>query len=167
MNDQRPIGSQKRRRTVLKVAVVIISIPVLLFALSIWLYPPCSYNTMEARTHAEIRAMQDAIEAYRFDHGRYPDSGNKTLFIALSGNRTGTGRDPDSKNKAYFFSFRDGKGGNIRKDGGRFVIIDPSGNPYNYVSGVSAAHHKDAFDLWSNGPDRRPGTADDVGNWKQ
>lgn len=49
--------------------------------------------------------------------------------------------------------------------------LDPWGNPYNYAypgthratgPGIPAPP-----DVWSNGPDRQNGTADDIGNWKK
>ena len=35
--------------------------------------------------------------------------------------------------------------------------------PYNYV--VPGKHNPTGYDLYSSGPDRTPGTDDDIGNW--
>ena len=40
---------------------------------------------------------------------------------------------------------------------------DPYDCEYNYV--FPGKHNKDSFDLFSSGPDRQPGTGDDIGNW--
>lgn len=42
-------------------------------------------------------------------------------------------------------------------------IIDPWGNPYQYR--FPARHNLDKPDVWSMGPDGKPGTRDDIGNW--
>jgi general secretion pathway protein G len=42
---------------------------------------------------------------------------------------------------------------------------DPWGNPYQYV--CPGGKNQDSFDVWSMGPDRANGTADDIGNWSE
>jgi general secretion pathway protein G len=42
--------------------------------------------------------------------------------------------------------------------------LDPWGQPYHYQ--YPGVHRPDDFDLWSSGPDKQSGTADDLGNWK-
>lgn len=42
--------------------------------------------------------------------------------------------------------------------------VDPWGQAYHYE--YPGKHNKDAFDLWSSGPDRQSGTADDITNWE-
>ena len=46
---------------------------------------------------------------------------------------------------------------------GNKVPLDPWGNPYQYA--FPGTRNKDAYDLWSRGPDGQDGTADDIGNW--
>jgi general secretion pathway protein G len=41
---------------------------------------------------------------------------------------------------------------------------DPWGEPYQYQS--PGQHNKDTYDVWSKGPDKQSGTADDIGNWE-
>ena len=43
------------------------------------------------------------------------------------------------------------------------VPQDPFGNEYQYQS--PGSHNSDGYDLFSAGKDRKPGTADDIGNW--
>ncbi|MDR1010345.1 MAG: type II secretion system major pseudopilin GspG [Opitutaceae bacterium] len=48
-------------------------------------------------------------------------------------------------------------------EGGKSVLIDPWGNPYRYA--YPGTHNKGGYDIWSVGPDKQDGTADDIGNW--
>ena len=41
--------------------------------------------------------------------------------------------------------------------------MDPWNQPYVYE--YPGKHNPNGFDLYSMGPDRKPGTADDIGNW--
>jgi general secretion pathway protein G len=43
------------------------------------------------------------------------------------------------------------------------VPNDPWGNPYQYS--CPGTHNADGYDIWSYGPDKQPGTADDITNW--
>ena len=43
------------------------------------------------------------------------------------------------------------------------VPLDPWGEPYQYAS--PGTRNKTSYDLWSKGPDKTSGTADDIGNW--
>lgn len=42
--------------------------------------------------------------------------------------------------------------------------LDPWNEPYQYA--YPGSHNKSSYDLWSKGPDRESGTADDIGNWE-
>ncbi len=42
--------------------------------------------------------------------------------------------------------------------------VDPWGQSYHYE--YPGKNNKDGFDLWSSGPDRQSGTADDITNWE-
>ena len=43
------------------------------------------------------------------------------------------------------------------------IPLDPWQNPYNYEN--PGKHNQNSYDLYSSGPDRKPGTDDDIGNW--
>lgn len=43
------------------------------------------------------------------------------------------------------------------------IAADPWGEPYQYR--YPGTHNKGSFDLYSKGPDKTEGTADDIGNW--
>ncbi len=42
-------------------------------------------------------------------------------------------------------------------------LTDPWSEPFQYR--YPGVHNKTSYDLWSKGPDRQDGTADDIGNW--
>ena len=44
------------------------------------------------------------------------------------------------------------------------IELDPWGMEYHYE--YPGKHNKTGFDLYSSGPDRQAGTADDIGNWE-
>ncbi len=54
------------------------------------------------------------------------------------------------------------RGPYIKADGGK-APVDPWGTPYFYR--YPGSHNTDRYDVWSAGPDRKDGTADDIGNW--
>lgn len=43
------------------------------------------------------------------------------------------------------------------------TLLDPWGQPYSYQ--YPGTRNRSGPDIWSNGPDRTSGSADDVGNW--
>jgi general secretion pathway protein G len=43
-------------------------------------------------------------------------------------------------------------------------LMDPWGNPFQYR--FPGERNPGSYDVWSNGPDGLPGTADDIGNWE-
>lgn len=46
---------------------------------------------------------------------------------------------------------------------GNQLPLDPFGEPYQYR--YPGTHNKGSYDLYSKGPDKIDGTADDIGNW--
>jgi general secretion pathway protein G len=44
------------------------------------------------------------------------------------------------------------------------IPLDPWKEPYQYA--CPGKHNPKGYDLWSKGPDRQDGTADDIGNWE-
>ncbi|MGC4072714.1 MAG: type II secretion system major pseudopilin GspG [Nibricoccus sp.] len=53
------------------------------------------------------------------------------------------------------------KGPYLETDGA--LPLDPWKEPYQYRS--PGVKNKSGYDLWSKGPDKQDGTADDIGNW--
>jgi general secretion pathway protein G len=94
-------------------------------------------------TRAQIKALEDALDQYRLDVGRYPDSDQG--LAALNSQPAGEER---------------WQGPYLRKE----VPNDPWGQPYQYKQ---PGEHGE-IDLFSLGKDGQPGGAGeaaDIGNW--
>jgi general secretion pathway protein G len=154
--------------------LVVLVIIVILAALTVGAAKYALTRAAAARAQSEIAAMENALEHYKSDNGRYPAStltrnsfspgfptateiGNSVnLYAALSGK---------------YFTFKSDQTRVDPISGNRYVI-DPFGNPYNYycppppTAGLVWSNQA-TFDLWSYGPDGRNDTADDIVNWRQ
>ncbi len=106
-------------------------------------------NLMKSRDRAnndaakvQVKAVEDAAGLYALDHdGEYPPSIN-----ALMNNPGG-----DQKWNGPYFK-------------GNKSPVDPWNNPIQYTN--PGQHHQDnSPDIWSNGKDKQPNTADDLTNW--
>lgn len=92
--------------------------------------------------------VANALNKYRLDTGSFPetDEGLKALFEIPS--------SIDEDDKIWKGPYLEGTPEELR---------DPWKQEYNYKS--PGDFHEDAYDLWSNGVDRKEGTDDDVKNW--
>jgi general secretion pathway protein G len=81
--------------------------------------------------------------SYRMNVGDYPSTGESLKALVES---------PDGKARW--------KGPYLEKAS---QLNDPWGRPYGYR--YPGEKNKGNYDVWSNGPDGQPGTADDIGNW--
>ena len=86
--------------------------------------------------------MESALQMYRVDNFSYPSTDQGLDALATK---------PTSGQEAKNWQ----PGGYIKK-----VPKDPWGNEYQYLS----PGEKGDFDIYSLGPDQRPGN-DDIGNW--
>lgn len=161
----------KRSAFTLIEMLAVITIVVILAALTVKLAQYGVKKGLESRCVAEIRALGAALDAYKLDHFKFPDmtsaihpgcvtpvSNADALYRGVTG--IGCTGMP-----VYFAGIKRGKGGNVQND----VFIDPYGAPYNYRPGSDAgAINKASFDLWSNGPDgvNNNGSADDIAGWR-
>jgi general secretion pathway protein G len=93
----------------------------------------------QSAVQSQLALLNQAVTLYQLDMGHLPSSLNNlsTLPPNLG--------DPKSWRGPYI------EGSNL--------LLDPWGNPCGYKILDSGP---DQFQLWSNGPDSRPGTADDV-----
>ncbi len=93
--------------------------------------------------------ISQKLEEYRFDVGQYPDTdeGLKALFERPS--------SIDDDDKRWQGPYLKGSPEDLR---------DPWNNEYQYKAPGDV--NEDAFDLWSNGPDGKEGTDDDIKNWR-
>lgn len=90
----------------------------------------------------QVKAVEDALAMYALDHdGDYPAS-----ISVLMTNPGG-----DQKWNGPYFK-------------GNKAPADPWNNPIQYQN--PGQHHQDGTpDVWSNGKDKQPNTADDLTNW--
>lgn len=90
------------------------------------------------------QTLKTSLATYRIHMGNYP-----TTAEGLQALVTPPATKADRWNGPYI------EGGKIPKD--------PWDEPYQYA--FPGTHNKDSYDLWSKGPDKQSGTADDIGNW--
>jgi general secretion pathway protein G len=100
---------------------------------------------------AKIKAAQTqlsnfnlALNRFEIDLGRYPSS-SEGLRVLIE--------KPSDGGKTWQGPYLDGDQ----------VPLDQWSNAWNYRQ--PGQHREDGFDLWSNGPDGREGSEDDVTNW--
>lgn len=126
-----------------------------------------------SRAEAEIKALSNAIEAYKLDNGVYPQQPNgtlasstKVLLEALSPTNAGA--------KVYFeFPARMLEGFRSSQAGGyedalknADYLQDPFGNPYHYqFPGEDDRSGEAFFDLWSQGKKNSGDTNLWIKNW--
>jgi general secretion pathway protein G len=92
-----------------------------------------------------VKSVETALESYAVDHdGEFPaSSGGLDILMRSSGN--------DPKWKGPYVK-------------GNKAPADPWGNPIQFTS--PGTHQPDGSpDIWSLGPDKQSGTADDITNW--
>jgi len=95
----------------------------------------------------QVKAFEQAVKVYKLNVGEFPSSGE-----GLNALVTGPGNAADWK---PVMSNED------------VSALDPWGQRYNYAyPGSRNSYGPSAPDIWSNGPDRQSGTADDIGNWR-
>lgn len=136
--------SHRRGFTFLEIMMVVVIIGILVAIVG----PNLVGRTKKAKVTAaktQLTNIGTALKAFETDMGYFPDQsdGLKALEAKPSGD------DSDAWDGPYI------SGGAVPKD--------PWGKDYNYRN--PGEKNTKEFDLWSNGPDRQPGTADDVTNW--
>jgi type II secretion system protein G len=82
--------------------------------------------------------IKSALDAYQVDNGRYPKSLQDLIQQAS---------DASNWHGPYLEKFP----------------VDPWGHKYIYA--YPGKHNPNGYDLFSAGPDGKPGTGDDIGNW--
>lgn len=91
-------------------------------------------------------SLKTSLVRYKIDLGGYP-----TTAEGLQALLTPPGDGADRWRGPY-----------VEVSGNR-LPVDPWGEPYQYQ--YPGTHNKDGYDLFSKGPDKTSGTADDIGNW--
>ena len=125
--------------------MVVIFIMGLLATLVIINVAPVGDQSRVGKAHSDIAAFESALEMYSLDMYAYPggDAGLAALKAAPAGVDAASYRP----------------GGYIKR-----MRDDPWGNPYHYD--VPGQRSGGAYDVYSAGPDGKPGNDDDIGNWE-
>ncbi len=99
----------------------------------------------DTKARADIQAISTQLMLYNAKEGFFPstDQGLRALVER-------PGSDPAPHNWSQAF---------------QELPLDPWHQPYLYQ--CPGTHNPDSFDVYSAGNDKKPGTADDIGNWKQ
>lgn len=105
---------------------------------------PVGDQSRVTKARSDIASLESALEMYSLDMSRYPaaDAGLAALKVAPAG--------VDASNYRT--------GGYVKR-----LQKDPWGNDYLYA--VPGVRSQTAFDVYSAGPDGKPGNTDDIGNW--
>ncbi len=89
-------------------------------------------------------SMKTPLTSYRIHMGDYPSTSDGLQALITR---------PASKGDKWFGPYI---------EGGK-IPLDPWTEPYQYA--YPGTKNKGGYDLWSKGPDKQSGTADDIGNW--
>lgn len=135
--------SQRRSRlgfTFIEIMFVVVIIGILLALVG----PRLAGKTQKARittTGAQLRNIEQAIKNFEVDIGTFP----KNLNELLEGN--------SEYEKSWDGPYIDGD----------VVPKDAWNAEFNFKN--PGEKNKKGYDLWSNGPDKKQSTEDDIGNW--
>ena len=142
-HENKHIRSQKLRGfTLIEVMVVLLIIGMM----AAFIAPQILGSQEEAqlkKAAVDIQQLETALERYKLSNSAFPTT--EQGLDALVEEPT---IDPIPRNYP--------QGGYIKR-----LPQDPWGNDYNILSPGELG----AIDIYSNGPDREPGTEDDIGNW--
>ena len=125
--------------------MVVIFIMGLLATLVIVNVAPVGEQSRVGKARSDIATFEGALEMYSLDMYAYPsgDAGLAALKAAPAGGDAASYRP----------------GGYIKR-----LRDDPWGNSYHYD--VPGQRSGGAYDVYSAGPDGKPGNEDDIGNWE-
>ncbi len=138
MNQRRPLRrAAARGMTLIEIMVVLVIIGLIASVVAVNVIGQQSKAQREkAKTDVQNIATQ-GVDAFRVSKGRYPttEEGLKILI----------------------------QEGFLRANNDKGTMTDPWGNEYVYLD--PGQKHPDTYDVRSNGPDRQPGTDDDIVNY--
>src|SRR5258708_2455657 len=139
-------ASRLRRGFTLLEVMIVVAILVMLAAFAV---PNLLGMQDQAKLKAakvQVKAFESAVKSYKAMVGDYPSSG-EGLNALVNGPGNAADWRPLMSNEDV-------------------STVDPWGQKYNYAfPGSRNGYGASAPDIWSNGPDRQSGSADDIGNW--
>lgn len=138
----RPLNA-RRGFTFLEIMFVVVIIGVLL-AIAVPKLTGKSQDARKKATEAQIRNVGVALKMYEMHVGGFPTSSQGLEALLEKPNDV----DEEMWEGPYLEE----------------SPVDAWKKPLNYAS--PGDHNKD-YDLWSNGPDGKEGTPDDIKNWKE
>jgi len=137
-----PHPSRRRSAFTLLEIMLVVTIIALLVASGIYFTKGQYEFAQDTRIRGDLQSISSQLKLYQAMNGSYPstEQGLKALV-----NR------PDGARQWRQLLDR--------------VPNDPWQSEYVYVA--PGKHNTEGFDLYSKGPDKRPDTGDDIGNWEK
>ncbi len=128
--------------TLLEIMLVVMIIAILVGG-AVYMFAPSILFAGTTKAKGDIQGLTTQLMLYNAQNGSYPstDQGLAALVQKPSG-------DPVPRAWTQLYPS---------------MPTDPWGQPYHYQ--CPGSHNPTTFDIWSAGPDKQTGTADDVGNW--
>ena len=140
----KPLLHSRSAFTLLEIMLVVLIIALLMGA-AIYVMGDNLIDAQKARAQADIRAIGTQLTVYQAQNGFLPTT-EQGLQALVSKPET----EPKPRSWRQYM---------------KEVPEDSWKLPYFYVQ--PGRHNPDSYDLFSAGKDRKPDTADDIGNWKQ
>lgn len=140
------MNRRSRRGFTLLEVMIVVAIIVMLAAFAIPNLLGMQDRAKIDATKVQVKAFASALDNYKALTGDFP-SGDQGLSMLVSGPGNQENWKPLMANEDV-------------------NMLDQWGNRYNYLfPGSKNKYGSSHPDVWSNGPDRQSGTADDIGNW--
>ncbi len=131
------VGAAARGMTLIEIMVVLVILGMIAAAVAVNVNKRLQEAELkQAKTDVQNIAGQ-GVESFRLSKGRYPTT-EEGLQILI-------------------------QEGILKPNNDKGDLRDPWGEPYVYLN--PGTKHPDGYDVKSNGPDRQPGTADDIVNY--
>jgi general secretion pathway protein G len=145
-------GRENRGFSLLEILIVL-AIGTILAGLILPASQQARQRGLLTKVQATVVAVETALSLYETDFGDYPThSGTFREVLKLLTEKT-----ENPRWKGPYLSFKE-------KDPQNGELLDPWKEPYQYQY-PQQTHQSTPFLFFSCGPDRKKGTADDIGNW--
>ena len=147
MKLNRQVAGQRRSAFTLLEVMIVVAILVMLAAFAVPNLLGMQDEAKKKAAKVQVKAFESAVKMYKLKVGDYPSSGEGLNALVTGSGGGGEAWTPLMTSEDVH-------------------ALDPWNQPYNYAfPGSRNALGAGGPDIWSNGPDRQSGTADDIGNW--